>query len=262
MKVPSVECPLFHLKLYHISTKLFHFVVVDVEDRSHASFVLFLFIYEGCLLTFHTLTTGTSPSQGATAAVCSVRLHSSVLLRTNVKCFFVFVQDATTVGEPLLLSTSPFHQPTSVTTGTSPSQGATAAVCSVRLHSSVLLRTSVKCFFVFVQDATTVGVPLLLSTSPCHQLTSVTTGTSPSQGATAAVFSVRLHSSVLLRTSVKCFFVFVQDATTVGEPLLLSTSPPCHQPTSVTTDTSPSQGATAVCSTVHNLPSYSSKKWM
>ena len=103
MKVPSVECPLFHLKLYHISTKLFHFVVVDVEDRSHASFVLFLFIYEGCLLTFHTSTTGTTPSQGATAAVCSVRLHSSVLLRTNVKCFFVFVQDATTVGEPLLL---------------------------------------------------------------------------------------------------------------------------------------------------------------
>ena len=61
--------------------------------------------------------------------------------------FFVFVPDATTVGEPLLLSTSPCHQPTSVTTGTSPSQGATAAVCSVRLHSSVLLRTSVKCFF-------------------------------------------------------------------------------------------------------------------
>ena len=80
----------------------------------------------------------------ATAAVCSVRLHSSVLLRTSVKCFFVFVQDATIVGEPLLLSTSPCHQPTSVAT---PSQGATTAVCSVRLHSSVLLRTSVKCFF-------------------------------------------------------------------------------------------------------------------
>ena len=55
MKVPSVECPLFHLKLYHISTKLFHFVVVDVEDRSHASFVLFLLIYEGCLLSPHTV---------------------------------------------------------------------------------------------------------------------------------------------------------------------------------------------------------------
>ena len=39
---------MFHLKLNHISTKLFHFVVVDVEDRSRTLSLLFLpLIYEG-----------------------------------------------------------------------------------------------------------------------------------------------------------------------------------------------------------------------
>ena len=156
-------------------------------------------------LPLYSITTGTSPSQGATAAVCLVRLHSSVLLRTSVKCFFCLCPGC----HHCRGATAAFHfsdqchhryQPFSRN-----------HCCSVFGKTPFLGTFENKCevfFFVFVQDATTVGEPLLLSTSPpCHQPTSVTTGTSPSQGATAAVFSVRLHSSVLLRTSVKCFFL-------------------------------------------------------